>query len=222
MNKPNGSRMLRARAEVDKAVKKKSISDSAMDLFRNNNGVMPTVVQIAQHAGMGKGTVYLYFSSREEIFLDLLSEGLESWINHIDSSVSGEKYVAVDTIVEATCSYIECHSELLSLASMMNSILEKNIELEKVVSFKQNLLDHLRKVAANITSHFPELLEDKSAMIILNGYALILGLWQLSSLPDTVQKMLQEREMDILNVDFGREIRNSLKALWHGTLAEKN
>ncbi len=213
--------MLRARAEADKAIKRKSILDSAMVLFHGNSGLMPTVVQIAQHAGMGKGTVYLYFSTREEIFLSLLSEGLEAWINHIDSNVNKGKPVAVETIVESTCSYIELHPELLSLASMMNSILEKNIESEKVVLFKQNLLKHLQEVAANITRHFPKLTDDEATLMILKGYALILGLWQLSSLPGAVQKMLQEREMGILNVDFSKEIRDSLIALWHGTLARK-
>jgi len=41
-------------------------------------GIFPTVSDIAQKTGLAKGTVYIYFSSKEEIFLELFLQKLRS------------------------------------------------------------------------------------------------------------------------------------------------
>ena len=59
----------RARTEAEKADKRKRILDSAWHLFTQSKGHLPRAVNIAQAAGVAKGTVYVYFRTKEEIFL---------------------------------------------------------------------------------------------------------------------------------------------------------
>jgi len=58
---------------VDKNIRKKIISNSAMELFANNGIQNTTINQIADHCGMGKGTLYEYYKSKDDILLDIFN-----------------------------------------------------------------------------------------------------------------------------------------------------
>lgn len=53
---------------VNKIQKKKEIAQAALDLFGKRGFFATSVEQIADAVGIGKGTVYEYFKTKEEIF----------------------------------------------------------------------------------------------------------------------------------------------------------
>ncbi len=58
--------------DSEKSGKKKMIADVAFDLFLSNGYITTKIVDIASKAGIGKGTVYEYFDSKESILLYLI------------------------------------------------------------------------------------------------------------------------------------------------------
>ena len=58
---------------VDKVQKRKDIAFSCKDLFVQNGINSLTISQIAKVAGVGKGTIYEYFSNKEEIVFELVN-----------------------------------------------------------------------------------------------------------------------------------------------------
>lgn len=67
---------------VDKNQKKREIALAALDVFAKHGLHKATVDQLAKAAGIGKGTIYLYFQNKEEIVLELfanLFEEHEAW-----------------------------------------------------------------------------------------------------------------------------------------------
>ncbi len=61
----------KAQNEDKKLIKTNSIIKAATELFIENNNELPTVNQIADRSNIAKGTVYLYFKSKEHIFLSI-------------------------------------------------------------------------------------------------------------------------------------------------------
>ncbi len=59
-------------SEQKKETKKKSIMDAAFSLFANNGFSNVKVSDIAEKAGIGKGTVYEYFKSKDDILVKFL------------------------------------------------------------------------------------------------------------------------------------------------------
>lgn len=53
---------------VDKEAKKMEILNAAMQVFAHKGVVKTKIIDIATTAGVGKGTIYEYFRSKEEIF----------------------------------------------------------------------------------------------------------------------------------------------------------
>lgn len=54
---------------IDKKQRKKEIALAALDLFAEKGLDATSISEVAQQAGIGKGTVYEYFSSKEELIL---------------------------------------------------------------------------------------------------------------------------------------------------------
>ena len=57
---------------VDKAEKKRKILDAALGVFVDKGFSNVVINDIARSAGIGKGTVYEYFKSKEDLFSELL------------------------------------------------------------------------------------------------------------------------------------------------------
>ena len=71
---------------VDKPAKKLEILKAAMGVFAQVGVVNTRMAQIAEAAGVGKGTIYEYFRSKEDIFAEayrLVFEGTEEKVSAI-------------------------------------------------------------------------------------------------------------------------------------------
>src|SRR3954447_356937 len=60
--------------ERKKAATRKVIFETAIRLFAERGFESPTIEEIAAAAGTGKGTVYNYFSTKEEILVEFMVE----------------------------------------------------------------------------------------------------------------------------------------------------
>src|SRR5688572_11769799 len=72
-------RKTRARKEEDKQAKREQILAAAAKLFTRMPFEDIKVERIAEACGFAKGTVYLYFPSKEELFLELYERELDAW-----------------------------------------------------------------------------------------------------------------------------------------------
>lgn len=66
--------------------KKERILDALLELMKENHSLSAiTVSLIAERAGIGKGTVYEYFSSKEEIFIETIGYFIQQNIGFMES-----------------------------------------------------------------------------------------------------------------------------------------
>ena len=63
------------RKEREKLLRRQAILDAASRIFAEKGFERATLDEIAEAAEFGKGTIYNYFSSKEELFFTLLEEG---------------------------------------------------------------------------------------------------------------------------------------------------
>jgi AcrR family transcriptional regulator len=57
---------------------KEIIRDTALDLFRKISFAKTSVSDIAQACGLGKGTIYLYFENKDDIFASIIEERMKA------------------------------------------------------------------------------------------------------------------------------------------------
>jgi AcrR family transcriptional regulator len=70
----------------EKAQRRQEILDAARAEFFERGFHRPTVDDVANHAEVSKGTIYLYFESKEEILAHLLLEGLDLLLDRMEST----------------------------------------------------------------------------------------------------------------------------------------
>ncbi len=64
-----------ARKEREKQKRREEILAAARDLFYEKGYQNTTVEEIAEAAEISKGTVYLYFASKDELYVSVILEG---------------------------------------------------------------------------------------------------------------------------------------------------
>lgn len=69
------------------AAKRERILAAALRLFANEAYQAVTMDRVAQGAGVAKGTLYLYFPSKESLYLGILTEGMEAATRNYQSNV---------------------------------------------------------------------------------------------------------------------------------------
>ena len=69
----------RARTQEDKTFRRIQILDAAEKYFHEVGYEAFSMARLAKEASVAKGTLYLYFTTREEVFLTLYNRSLIRW-----------------------------------------------------------------------------------------------------------------------------------------------
>lgn len=83
--------------------KKNLILKSAYELFSENGFHSTKMIDIAKNAGIGKGTIYEYFSSKDELFIEFIKEKLLNCYMNIDHIFS--EHLTASEKIETFISY---------------------------------------------------------------------------------------------------------------------
>jgi AcrR family transcriptional regulator len=87
----------RARNEAQRQAKLQAILDAALDVFADKGFADTRLDDVALRAGVAKGTLYLYFESKQALFEALIRSGIAAPIEAIE-----EKVLGLDLSVETT------------------------------------------------------------------------------------------------------------------------
>ncbi|MFL7792440.1 MAG: TetR/AcrR family transcriptional regulator [Anaerolineae bacterium] len=86
----------RARRKREKEERRQSILQAAREVFFENGFHQATVEAVAERAEVSKGTVYLYFESKETILAHLLLEGLRELDRRLEEAYAVEEELPAD------------------------------------------------------------------------------------------------------------------------------
>ena len=117
-----------AHAMEDKAARRAAILQAASALFAAGGGSLPTAAQIATATHLAKGTVYLYFHTKEEIFAALLLEGWQRVMKEsriVFQTTRGSRAVKVERFLAALIAQLERNTELLRLDALSYAVIER-------------------------------------------------------------------------------------------------
>lgn len=96
------------RSRVSRDDKRKKIFDAALQVFSEDGFHRATIDRIASVSGVGKGSVYRYFPSKEELLDQLLTESFAVIVDRVSRELStdGDILSQVRTMIEFWVTYI--------------------------------------------------------------------------------------------------------------------
>lgn len=226
MSKPPASpppaRLQKARAldGEDKAARRADILAAARALFIADSRQLPSAAQIAQAAGLAKGTVYLYFKTKEEIFVALLAEDFAGLLQEVHAAFrEAEPAQLMSDFVERFAAYLDAHPELLRLDAMAYSVLEQNLSEEELRGFKLELVQGLVEAGAVVDAALG-LDPGRGVALLLRSYALARGLWQTLDYPPQLRALLSDPVFAPIRPDFPQELKAALAEYLRGALSD--
>ena len=215
--------ILKARAtrDQDKLDRRREILDAAGRLFLSHPEGLANMDELAESAGVAKGTLYLYFPSKEEVLLALHERGVHAVFDEIDREIEAklESFTLADLSALARVHLIESPI-YLPLATQVISFIGRSIPVDSVVRFHMSIYERVARSGAALEQVF-KLPAGDGARLLQYTHAFVVGLWQLSGCGRIVADSVGEFHPDMLHVvrDDPAEIQRAIETLWKGMLA---
>jgi AcrR family transcriptional regulator len=211
----------RAVAVADKEERRQALLDAVEALFLQQPDRMANVSEVAEAAGLAKGTVYLYFPSKEEMLLALHERHVAHFFAELIRKLAEPGPLGFDDIFPVTREHLIRVPGYLALTSRCFGMMDREIPLETAIAFKGRVNQFLGAAGQGLERHFPALEPGDGVTLLLHSYGLIVGLWQLLHPNDRFGKAMDRPELRALKRDYEKEIEKALRELWGGALTPK-
>lgn len=160
----------RARSDEEKRARRATILDAARAMIDESGFDGVTMAGLASRAGVSKGTLYLYVRTKEEVFLALFVDAMETVVTRIESEATRE--TLIDVMTRATVE----EPLYLPLLARLAATIEANVADEPLFEAKRTLWGYGARTAARISELFGIELEragdiSQALMIAMQGAA---------------------------------------------------
>jgi AcrR family transcriptional regulator len=126
----------RAIGDADKAARRDAILDAAEALFLEHPDRMASVAEVAEAAGLAKGTVYLYFPGKEEMLLALHERHVAAFFEELTTRLEQTSPVDYEVVWEIARRHIVDSRAYLDLTSRCFGLMDREIPVERALQFK--------------------------------------------------------------------------------------
>ena len=210
----------RARNKNNKAKRWNEIIHSAIHLFEKKSYAEITIKDIANDTSFTRANIYKYISTKEDIFLEIIIRDSGKWINDLQKKTTNN--MEIDDFLELWCKTINKHKRLIQLFTLLPFVIEKNVSLENLTSFKSKFFKNLGGIYRVINQCLPSLSEDKINSFVQAQYYFSIGILPIAE-PDEIQKRaLELSNADFIIPEFYSELNNHLKIYLIGLLNNKS
>lgn len=169
-----------SRKEQEKIARKNEILEASLQLFAEKGFHKVTVDEIAERVGLSKGTVYLYFKNKEDLFFSIVQEKAELLYQRLQSTIIAEKPFTecLRNYSQAFLVFFEDHKPYFKIAHSESSHLDANSHYRlhqiSIKLFKKffDLMDSLIEIGQKqkIVREVDKSVLSKSLRGILNSY----------------------------------------------------
>lgn len=217
---------LRALDADEKAARREALLAAAERLY-DRTLQLPGVAEVAAEAGMAKGTVYLYFRSLEALYLSLHQRQALRFFEELAARLAEPGPFDEDAMLGIVDAHMIRRPAFLSLCNQCLSATGDAVDEATHEAFHLALGAAMAPVGAALERHLPRLRPGEGSRFLHQGYALLLGLYQLVGHPAQadLQRRLQQRvaarggPMALLAIaDFRTEAHAALRGLWQQAL----
>ncbi len=214
----DGSPRTRACSSSAKEERRSAILSAAAHLFSVREYREVSIDDVARGAGLAKGTVYLYFKTKETLFLELCAGAFRDWFDALETEfpLSSPEPEALASVIAST---LRDRPLLRRLIALLHSVFEENVEDTALHDFKLQMHELLRRPAARIQEALG-LKSGQGLRIMLWTHALMVGLAQMTSREESSLRFLKKYpELEVLQLDFSKDFEMALAAMLAGSTA---
>ncbi|PJZ47302.1 TetR/AcrR family transcriptional regulator [Leptospira brenneri] len=206
----------RAVLEKDKLSKRASIIQSAAFLLQKKDWAELSMDEVAKRAKIAKGTLYLYFPTKEDLCLRVHIGDYEAWFFDMEVFLTETKTIDADIFSKWFVDSMDRHVRFLKLLPIVPTILEKNASVETIREFKLSLKEQIFRILPLLLKVFPFLNEKSGFLFLMQCHALAVGSWSHGFPSDQFKEAVKENGLDIFILDYKLFLQTSILTLLNG------
>ncbi|MHA7627678.1 TetR family transcriptional regulator [Corallococcus sp. M7] len=207
---------LRARRDEDKEARRRELLDAARALFEATSFAEVKMADVAARTGLAKGTVFLYFPTKEALFLALLDDLLTAWFAKLNGRLAEDGTWTGHQLARTVAHSLEGEETFTRLLALAQTVLEQNVTVAQAQAFKERVLVSMGTTAALLQARLPFLTPESAVQIIRHVHALMTGLRQMADIAPVAREVLTLPHMAPLRVDFSAELTAAITTLLRG------
>lgn len=187
-----------------------------MNLLVRDPENFASVAQVAEEAGLAKGTVYLYFKTKEEMLMAIHAEQASRLFDAVEALIATRgPALTAQECVGVFCDFVRHNPLFLQVAGKCHSSFERNIDPEFMYQFRLGVAARLAQLGPRIEQVFPRLQAGQGVELLNHTYAFGIGTWQLCD-PSHDPEGMARPGLDVLRKDVQEVMHRGLMALWRG------
>lgn len=205
----------RAIQAEDKRERHDAILDAAERVLGGSPQQAVGVAAVAHEAGLAKGTVYLYFPSKEELLLAVHERRIDGFFRDLDRLVA-QPSIDFDAVFGLTRRHLIDPPLFLPLAAHCFGLMAQSLPPATALAFKQRMATRLERAGAGLDRHLRAVTPGAAVALLRRSYALIVGLWQMSVGGGVPCALAEPVASPALVWSYPVEVEEALRVLWRG------
>ena len=207
----------RARSSEQKALRRHAVLETAEMYFKEVGYEAFSMAQLAKKSGVAKGTLYLYFNTREELFLTLYEQSLIRWsqifIGSLFNTMTSKAYA--QSLYKTT----QADGVFLPLLIRLEHVIEHNVSIPRLIESKRMFI-HQVEAVAEVTSTALRLSTGQATEVVKTMGVLLIGATQTDQnpaldnedLPADVQNLITSFSSEPLFIKNAARIIEGIRA----------
>ncbi len=210
----------RATKAAEKEARRQQILAAAGELLRGWSYGDISMERIAERAGIAKGTLYLYFRTKEDLFLRVFEQRLETWYDELEALArEGAGTVQIPAAARAISSTLVSRTVLVRLHGLLHSTILPNVDLETATAFRHRHLQMMSSLAPALAERIESLNEAGALRLLVRIEAVVAGLSWTGTLPSAINGPIAVPNLVVFHLDFEEELTAIIASLLKSAVA---
>ena len=151
-----------------------------------------TIKDIAKETTFTRASIYNYYETKEEIFLDLYTKEYVKWAEELVILLDSKEKLTKKILIEYVSRSLEKREQLLKLMSMNNYDMEANSRIEFLVEFKKAFINGINIFSKLLYKYNKKYINDSVDRVIYSFFPFIYGLYPYSHVTSKQKKAMEK------------------------------
>jgi AcrR family transcriptional regulator len=175
------TRTRRAVSAEDKSARRAAILEAADAHFRAAGFEKFSMEALSRELEVARGTLYRYFSTREELLLTLYQRQQQQFINRLIDAAA--ENIGDDAFLRAFYELSLADPTLIALRLRLTSVIEHNVDPAFLLETKRAMSEDFERLSKHLSSAL-NLQQTRTEQLIIALLALLLGAAQADAAPE--------------------------------------
>ncbi len=157
--------------------RKEEITNACLKLYETRNFKDITIKDIGEIISVSRPSIYNYFHTKEEIFLELLKKEYILWIEELEEIILKNEKLSTEDFSKLIAKSIENREKMLKLLSMNMYDIEEKSRLEKLIEFKEIFAQSMETMKKCLDKFFKQMSEEEKTDFLYSFFPFMYGIY---------------------------------------------